>query len=120
MLILCFAVLLAFAAWAADAKPSAGCGTDLPPGQEPGGFYNATVNERRYVVFVPPEYSAGNPTPLIMSYHGGSRDPENQIALDLLTDPDYNTDKIVVYPEGTSRPNCAEDNSCGKVGFSQI
>lgn len=109
--------LFAFTALVSATNPSEGCGNDLPGGQEPGGFYNATVDDRRYVVFIPPEYSTGNPAALVMSYHGGSRDPENQIELDLFTDPNYNTDKMVVYPEGSSRPDCADDYTCYKVIF---
>lgn len=107
--------LSGFAAAVAARTHSAGCGSPLPDGQEPGSHHDAFIGDRRYVVFIPPEYSISNPAALILSYHGGSQSPENQINLDLFTSEMYNTDKLVVYPEGTSRPDCEEDDTCAKV-----
>ncbi|KAG9253079.1 carbohydrate esterase family 1 protein [Emericellopsis atlantica] len=114
-----FLALGAISSLAAAWTPSPGCQLQgLPEGQTPGSFHNATVDGRRYLVFVPPEYAIGNPAPLVLSYHGGSRSPENQRDLDLLTDPDFNTHRMVVYPEGTPRPTCESDNTCYKRYWS--
>ncbi|KAH7320593.1 carbohydrate esterase family 1 protein [Stachybotrys elegans] len=113
LFVLALGATLAFAQ-----SPSSGCGKSLPEGQELGGFYNATVNNRRFVIFIPPDYTISEPAPLIVSYHGGSRSPENQIDLDLFTDSKYNTDKMVVYPEGTSLSNCQASNTCAERYWS--
>jgi poly(3-hydroxybutyrate) depolymerase len=59
-------------------------------------------SERSYTIYLPESYSSADATahPLILSYHGGSKTPEDQIALDLLTTSYFNKDAIVVYPAG--------------------
>lgn len=49
---------------------------------------------------IPPNYYPGIPTPVILSYHGGTKTAEDQLELDQLTNPEFNTDAIVVYPQG--------------------
>jgi hypothetical protein len=120
MFVKLFIGLSAFAAAVAVRTSSTGCGSPLPSGQNPGSRHDAFIGDRRYVVFIPPEYSISNPAALILSYHGGSRSPENQINLDLFTSEEYNTDKFVVYPEGTSRPDCDEDDSCAEVCVADL
>lgn len=120
MFVKLFIGLSAHAGAVAARASSAGCGSPLPDGQEPGRFHDAFIGDRRYVVFIPPEYSIGDPAALILSYHGGSQSPENQIDLDLFTSEKYNTDKFVVYPEGTSRPDCDEDDTCAKVRVADL
>ncbi|CAK7234601.1 hypothetical protein SBRCBS47491_009005 [Sporothrix bragantina] len=86
------------------AKPSNGCGKALPAGQTLGGV--ATVNitsnglARSFLVFVPPTYKRGNPTQVILSYHGGTKTALQQLQLDDLTSPEFNTKSMVVYPQG--------------------
>jgi poly(3-hydroxybutyrate) depolymerase len=59
-----------------------------------GGF------TRSYLVFIPPTYNPYVPTPLILSYHGGVRTALSQLELDDLTNPNFNTVSMVVYPQG--------------------
>lgn len=103
------------------ADPSPGCGQPLPDGQEPSNSYNRTLSDgRRYLLFIPPEYDIDGPAGTIISYHGGSRIPERQLGLDLLTDPQYNTARMVAYPAGTPRPGCEETDECDAVGSLQV
>ncbi|KAI1809216.1 Alpha/Beta hydrolase protein [Poronia punctata] len=53
---------------------------------------------RPYYLWVPATYKPGKLTPAILSFHGGGGTPESQAALDLLTDPYFNDDHIVIYP----------------------
>lgn len=85
-------------------SPAAGCGKSLPDGQAVGAVSSAQITsnglERSYLIFIPPAYDAKVPTPLIISYHGGSKDAEDQLELDELTSPEFNNASIVVYPQG--------------------
>ncbi|VUC31144.1 unnamed protein product [Clonostachys rosea] len=92
-------VLSALVALVSTQSASNGCSRSLSNGQQPGGFYEASVNKRRYFVFIPPRYSIQKPAPLVVSYHGGSRDVQRQINLDQFTRPKDNTEKVVVYPQ---------------------
>lgn len=84
--------------------PLAGCGKALPKGQFAGNVYNVTLasggQDRSYLVSIPPTYHQDIPTPLILSYHGGNRDAEDQLQLDQLTDVQFNTASFVIYPQG--------------------
>lgn len=81
-----------------------GCGKNLPSGQTKGSTSNVTIItsglERSYLVFIPPDYSSHAETPVIFSYHGGDRTAEDQLELDELTSPEFNTHALVVYPQG--------------------
>ncbi|KAK4934790.1 hypothetical protein LTR10_024030 [Elasticomyces elasticus] len=81
-----------------------GCGQTLPTGQQHGNTANVTIESdgltRSYLVFVPPHYNPYIPTSVIFSYHGGSRTAQSQLQLDQLTNPEFNTALIVVYPQG--------------------
>ncbi|OQV07348.1 hypothetical protein CLAIMM_11798 [Cladophialophora immunda] len=83
---------------------SVGCGKNLPDGQVVGQVTNVTItsdgNDRTYLIFIPPTYRKDTPTSLIVSYHGGARTAEDQLELDLLTSPEFNTRSFVVYPQG--------------------
>lgn len=102
----CLAGLLS----AASASPCApktvvsGCGKALPDGQTKNSVtsVNITSNglERNYLVFVPPTYNKDKPTQLILSYHGGTKTALQQLQLDDLTEPEFNTDSMVIYPQG--------------------
>lgn len=84
--------------------PFAGCGKSLPQGQSTGKIYNISITSsglgRSYLVFIPPRYNAHVLAPLILSYHGGNRNASQQLELDELTSPEFNTDSMVVYPQG--------------------
>lgn len=92
--------------WAYPDNLLGGCGKSLPSGQTNGGTYNVSISssgiDRTYLVFVPPHYNPWLPTPLILSYHGGNRNATQQLQLDLLTEPQFNTVSMVVYPQGQS------------------
>jgi poly(3-hydroxybutyrate) depolymerase len=81
-----------------------GCGKLLPQGQAVGHVTNVTISssgaQRTYLIFVPPTYNRYIPTPLILSYHGGVRNALDQLKLDQLTSPEFNTVSMVVYPQG--------------------
>lgn len=87
-------------------QTSNGCGKTLPDGQTRGGVtsVNITSNglERNYLVFVPPTYNKDKPTQLILSYHGGTKTALQQLQLDDLTSPEFNTDSFVIYPQGVN------------------
>ncbi|RAO67550.1 uncharacterized protein BHQ10_003562 [Talaromyces amestolkiae] len=53
-----------------------------------------------YLVFIPLDYSSDAETPVIFSYHGGDRTAKDQLELDELTSPEFNTHTLVVYPQG--------------------
>ncbi|TGJ87106.1 hypothetical protein E0Z10_g1702 [Xylaria hypoxylon] len=81
----------------ASVRSASGCG------EEPGIALNTRITAtlpsgRTYLFWVPPNYNPENATPLIFSFHGGTRTPESQADLDLLTTPFFNSDHIVVYP----------------------
>jgi poly(3-hydroxybutyrate) depolymerase len=82
----------------------AGCGKSLPSGQVVGTVSNVTISsggfQRSYLISIPPTYNAYIPTPLILSYHGGVRTALQQLQLDQLTNPEFNTVSMVVYPQG--------------------
>jgi poly(3-hydroxybutyrate) depolymerase len=75
------------------------------PVQELGKAHNQLICvdgvQRSYLLFLPSNYGASSaPRPLIFSFHGGTRNSLNQLRLDRLTDPFFNTDAIVAYPQG--------------------
>lgn len=84
--------------------PREGCLKGLPKGQTVGSVANVTITSgglsRFFLVSIPPTYKADVPTPAILSYHGGQRTAESQLQLDQLTNPEFNTDSFVIYPQG--------------------
>jgi poly(3-hydroxybutyrate) depolymerase len=56
--------------------------------------------QRSYLISIPPTYNPKIPAPIIFSYHGGVRTAEDQLQLDHLTDPEFNTVSLVIYPQG--------------------
>jgi poly(3-hydroxybutyrate) depolymerase len=83
---------------------SAGCAKPLPHGQALETVSNVSISsggfQRSYLLFIPPKYDEFIPTPLILSYHGGVRNAMDQLELDQLTNSEFNTQSIVVYPQG--------------------
>lgn len=94
------------------------CGDmQLPPGQFIGGVFNVSITsddiDRSFLISIPPEYHPHIPTPVILSYHGGDRTAESQLQLDQLTNPEFNTRNIVVYPQGIDvRKKTSDGISC--------
>lgn len=84
---------------------STGCNKPLPQGREVGHEYTIPYKDdqgrdRDYLLFIPPGYSTKNPNPVIFSYHGGDKTPQDQRDLDLLETPEFNKNHIVVYLRG--------------------
>jgi poly(3-hydroxybutyrate) depolymerase len=81
-----------------------GCLKELPHGQSVGKVANVTITSggllRYFLISIPPTYHTEIPTPAILSYHGGLRTAEDQLQLDNLTLPEFNTNSFVVYPQG--------------------
>jgi poly(3-hydroxybutyrate) depolymerase len=86
---------------------AAQCSTS-PPAQTANSLQNQTIclqngSQRNYTLYLPEDYASGNASalhPLILSFHGGTVTPENQIQLDLLSHPFFNQDAVVAYPSG--------------------
>ncbi|ETN38030.1 uncharacterized protein HMPREF1541_07653 [Cyphellophora europaea CBS 101466] len=82
---------------------SSGCGKDSPiaPGSR---STNLTITsddrERSFLLHIPSSYDAHKPTPLILSFHGRSRNSSYQESLSQFSDPAYNTAWLAVYPQG--------------------
>jgi poly(3-hydroxybutyrate) depolymerase len=81
-----------------------GCLKALPKGQKAGVVSNVTISSdglpRNYLISIPPGYNSLFPAPIILSYHGGVRTAEDQLLLDELTNPEFNRDYFVIYPQG--------------------
>ena len=80
----------------------AGCGTGPTVSRNEGGTQTIVVGgtTRSYLVSVPLSYDPSKPSPLILSFHGAGKTPTSQRDLDQLTNAAFNTDHIVVYPQG--------------------
>lgn len=87
------------------------CGKPLPSGLEPGGVANFSIpasvstyppSDRRYKVYIPPNYQIDTPLPLIFCFHGRNMDPEYVERVSQLSSDTWNPGYIVVYPEGTA------------------
>jgi poly(3-hydroxybutyrate) depolymerase len=98
-------VILALSVFATAAAQQ-DCATSQPV-QAANSAQNQTIclqngTERNYTLYIPEDYAPGSATlhPLILSFHGGTETPENQMQLDLLTNPFFNTDAVVAYPSG--------------------
>lgn len=91
-------VLLLAAVLPALAKSA--CSSGSPPASL-STRHNVTLpgSNRTYMYFLPAKYDQSKQTPLILSFHGASRTADWQADLDRLTDPYFNKDHIVVYPQ---------------------
>lgn len=73
-------------------------------GQPSGQVNNVTITsgglQRSFLLWIPPSYQPSQQTAAILSYHGGNDDATDQLQLDKLTDPEFNTESVVVYPQG--------------------
>ncbi|OZJ01666.1 hypothetical protein BZG36_05673, partial [Bifiguratus adelaidae] len=55
---------------------------------------------RNFLISIPSTYSQQSQVPIILSYHGGTKTAQHQLELDQLTNPQFNTFAMVVYPQG--------------------
>lgn len=83
---------------ATETLASAGCSSAR--NVSTGTTQEVTLGDRSYRLYFPVNYQPNKPAPLVLSYHGGSRTAQRQEQLDLLTTTYFNTDHIVVYPQG--------------------
>ena len=81
-----------------------GCGADPPlaPGTSHTHNIDSAGGSREYIVFLPASYDKNSPTPLILNFPGHSDTDSYQETLTSLDDPYFNTDHIVLYPQGVS------------------
>ncbi len=73
---------------------------------ETGDYEFSLVHDgltRKYFVHVPPSYNPSTPTPLVLNFHGGGGDPENQMTQSGMDAKSDSAGFIVVYPEGTGK-----------------
>ena len=106
--------ILTLAGFASAEDNTAGCGNEDYPGRQHRA-YNATIGDRRYLYYIPINYEVNGPNRLALVYHGTGANPEHQRRLDWLTNPEYNTNTIIVFPEGTAKEGCDEDDTCDEV-----
>jgi poly(3-hydroxybutyrate) depolymerase len=94
------APLLAVLSATIAAAASSGCDATKPP-VERNKRHNVTLagSKRTYMYFLPADYHAAAPNPLILSFHGAGRTSDWQADLDALTDPFFNRDHVVAYPQ---------------------
>lgn len=89
----------------AHAAESTGCGTKLSKGFTAGGDTNVIKIKssgvtREYNLYIPENYDISTAAPLILSYHGGSQTAVEQEELSQLSNPEFNSDSIAIYPQG--------------------
>jgi poly(3-hydroxybutyrate) depolymerase len=83
-----------------------GCNKALPSDIKPGDSVNLTmtsasgVSPRKYRLHLPISYAGTKNVPLILSYHGRTRDALNQEELSRFSEPRYGFEGISVYPQG--------------------
>lgn len=79
----------------------------LPDGVSPGGKSSdlsitlSGGDERDYLLHIPRNYDENTPTGLIFAYAGRGSDNAHTESFTRLSDPSFNRDMIVVYPQGT-------------------
>jgi poly(3-hydroxybutyrate) depolymerase len=84
------------------AGQASGCGQAPPHLPGTSKNYTLTVDvPREYTLFLPSSYSNYNTNhPLIFSFHGNGKSDWQQEQLSQFDNPDWNSDFIVVYPQG--------------------
>lgn len=87
-----------------------GCYNPLPKGQLTGRVSTIHIKSggkrRTFLLSIPPEYHSDTPAAAVLSYHGGGRTAEDQLKLDQLTNPEFNSAAIVIYPQGIDVRRC--------------
>lgn len=80
--------------------PSAGCANATDAADvKVDSMSKIDLGNREYLIYVPSSYKPTVPAPLILSYHGGSRDAQHQAALDQFNSTFFNKDYLVAYPD---------------------
>ncbi|KAI9840947.1 MAG: hypothetical protein M1838_003827 [Thelocarpon superellum] len=83
----------------------AACGDKLPNGVTAGGSSTkheilSSGGKRSYLLHVPSNYDTHKPTPLVLSYHGHTKNCSEQEGLSQFSNEEYKLDAIAVYPQG--------------------
>ncbi|KAM0715291.1 hypothetical protein Q7P37_008789 [Cladosporium fusiforme] len=100
-----FAVLTSLAVLACSQSTLAA--GSLPNGVSPGGNSSSQSitlsggDEREYLIHIPKDYDEGTPTGLIYAFAGRGSDNAHTESFTKFSNPSYNPDMIVVYPQGT-------------------
>lgn len=91
---------------------SAGCKAPLSSSLVPGSStHNLTIpsqsvigktTTREFILHLPANYSASNnvPAPLVFAFHGQSQHAWSMEQISELSNPDFNDNAVVVYPQG--------------------
>lgn len=91
--------LLSFLALVAAAKDC-----QAPP-QSPGTHHKYTITSsnihRKYILFLPRNYGQSASAPLILNFPGHGDSDDYQRTLTLMDERFFNTDYIIVYPQGS-------------------
>ncbi|TGO53666.1 hypothetical protein BOTNAR_0289g00060 [Botryotinia narcissicola] len=74
--------------------------SDITIGQPQNISITSSDVHRSYLIVVPPLYASQSSTPVIFSFHGGHRNSSQQLALDQMTNPEFNNFAITIYPQG--------------------
>lgn len=74
--------------------------SDITIGQPQNISITSSDVHRSYLIVVPPLYTSQSLTPVIFSFHGGHRNASQQLALDQMTNPEFNNFAITIYPQG--------------------
>ncbi|MBZ0296346.1 MAG: poly(3-hydroxybutyrate) depolymerase [Anaerolineae bacterium] len=94
-----------FTGWSAAAQDhvTTGCGTPIDAGQSAHSF-DFDGRERRYLLYIPANYDPSQPAPLVLSLHGFSSNPTQQVDYSQWNPVADEHGFIVVYPQGTGVP----------------
>lgn len=74
--------------------------SDITIGQPKNISITSSDVHRSYLIVVPPLYTSQPSTPVIFSFHGGHRNASQQLALDQISNPEFNDFAITIYPQG--------------------
>ena len=96
----CLAVLIGSVVSVASAS---GCGSAPTVKTAQENEVTLQNSNREYMYWLPEDYDGNTPTPLIFSFHGAGGSAKGQADLDRLTEPEFNTDHILVYLQSTSK-----------------
>jgi poly(3-hydroxybutyrate) depolymerase len=76
------------------------------PLQSPGTYQEHTIHSsnirRKYILFLPSNYGQSASAPLILNFPGHGDSDDYQRTLTLMDETFFNTDYIIVYPQGSS------------------
>ncbi|KAM0721534.1 hypothetical protein Q7P37_002459 [Cladosporium fusiforme] len=105
-----------------NAAKSSGCGQPLPKGVNKGNtgksndltFGTSDSATRRYLLHIPENYDVNKPAGLIWSFAGRGKNAEHQEKITKLSDPTYNSDYIVIYPQAETNSTSDTQSKDGK------